>query len=475
MFPVTAWKGSSWNGITMMMLFACAVPRRSGAFQAAAFGNLPSATRKVTCTFLSSSTTSTATETVMPPLPKHIAIVGGGLAGLSTAFHLLEQANERGTTGPIKITILDKANVGMGGASSVAGGLIHPLSPRGKLVHWGREGLEATNYLVDQAAASADEASSPIVLRSELFRLATSAKQAEQLQQTSQNFAEFCEFKEPEELPISLEGADDVCGGLRLHNGCKALHIPSYLKGLWAACQAWQLKNSDFEIQWKLLDPLEVEDESDDIVNKYDTIVWAAGSGMFESNELSIGLPGLPSPEKQEFPVHMVRGQSVEVRLPPPTDDDISQHQALMSGKYVTPLPDAQCILIGATHEFKPEPLSHDEVEMELKERTLPFAPHVWGEGAVVERYTEGFRVQTQRAEKGRLPIVGKLEVNVDTKSNKQIGSPSHWIFTGLSSRGLLYHGVYGKVLATSILEGSERCLKSSCYTFDWWRKTKKK
>ena len=47
----------------------------------------------------------------------NVAIVGGGLAGLSVAYHLLDQK-----TGAINISIYDKANVGEGGASSVAGG-----------------------------------------------------------------------------------------------------------------------------------------------------------------------------------------------------------------------------------------------------------------------------------------------------------------------------------------------------------------
>ena len=45
-----------------------------------------------------------------------VAIVGGGLAGLSTAYHLLEQERS------LKITIFDKTPVGRGGASAVAGG-----------------------------------------------------------------------------------------------------------------------------------------------------------------------------------------------------------------------------------------------------------------------------------------------------------------------------------------------------------------
>jgi protoporphyrinogen oxidase len=48
--------------------------------------------------------------------PQRVAIIGGGLAGLSTAFQLLQKSPK------INVTIFDKATVGTSGASSVAGG-----------------------------------------------------------------------------------------------------------------------------------------------------------------------------------------------------------------------------------------------------------------------------------------------------------------------------------------------------------------
>ena len=51
------------------------------------------------------------------PLMGHrIAVVGGGLAGLSTAYHLLEKSLSS------DITIFDRQCPGAGGASAVAGG-----------------------------------------------------------------------------------------------------------------------------------------------------------------------------------------------------------------------------------------------------------------------------------------------------------------------------------------------------------------
>lgn len=51
--------------------------------------------------------------------PKKIAVIGGGLAGLATVFHLLDKQPEA-----VHVTVFDKAQVGTGGASSVAGGYV---------------------------------------------------------------------------------------------------------------------------------------------------------------------------------------------------------------------------------------------------------------------------------------------------------------------------------------------------------------
>jgi glycine/D-amino acid oxidase-like deaminating enzyme len=61
--------------------------------------------------------------------PKKVAVVGGGLAGLSVAYHLLEQCGgpavtKKSTAAAVKITIWDRASVGDGGASAVAGGYV---------------------------------------------------------------------------------------------------------------------------------------------------------------------------------------------------------------------------------------------------------------------------------------------------------------------------------------------------------------
>jgi ribulose 1,5-bisphosphate synthetase/thiazole synthase len=51
-----------------------------------------------------------------PLMAQRVGVIGGGLAGLSTAYHLLEKSPS------IDITIVDRQSPGVGGASAVAGG-----------------------------------------------------------------------------------------------------------------------------------------------------------------------------------------------------------------------------------------------------------------------------------------------------------------------------------------------------------------
>ena len=54
------------------------------------------------------------------PAPQRIAVVGGGLAGLSVTFHLLNQTCAAGAPPPTCVHVFDAAAVGEGGASAVA-------------------------------------------------------------------------------------------------------------------------------------------------------------------------------------------------------------------------------------------------------------------------------------------------------------------------------------------------------------------
>ncbi|KAL7534004.1 hypothetical protein ACHAXR_007751 [Thalassiosira sp. AJA248-18] len=395
----------------------------------------------------------------------NVAIIGGGLAGLSAAYHLLAENSN------IEITIYDKANVGEGGASSVAGGLLHPFSPRGKLIHFGLSALDHSNHLIHEAAKHQPQC----ILRHQIYRVALNTKNVAHLQDTAQQYSTLAAWMSKEEMD-SRFGIDSL-GGLELRNGCKVINVPSYLKGLWEVCDA---KGS---IQWELvqLPTHEQQRIEKDSINEFgdiysfnkhlaqhDAVILSAGAGILHDQ--------LISSKDCELPVHLVRGQSVEMTLPKPEDpcnDAISNNEALLCGKYISPLPSdssSRRFVIGATHEFKDEALSKTEVIEELKSRSYPFAKNLWDDGKV-DRLTTGVRMQSNRGSFGRMPIIGRY----DNANKSGISHKNAWFFTGLSSRGLIHHGIFGKWLASAVLHDNEEELRSQFAEFDWWQKKSKR
>lgn len=374
-----------------------------------------------------------------------VAVVGGGLAGLSTACHLLVKSRIAGRSS-LRVTVIDKDEVGCGGASAVAGGLLHPFSPQGKLVYLGREGLSATNSLLQRAIHHEPEC----VIRDHLYRVAMDDKSSTKLHQTADLYPEYASWLEPSVMEERC-GTPSSAGGLILSNGCKVIHVPSYLRGLWGACRDL----SDGDAEWCV-------EQSDDVDWKhrladYDAVVFAAGAGLIQDNILS------SSNTMVDLPATLVRGQSIEMIVKNPADSRPLLNEAVLCGKYAAPvsLREANRVLIGATHEFREEKMSEEEVYNELRERSFAFLPNVWGFGEV-DKVTCGYRVQSQRGAFGRLPIVGRApESGVHENA---------WLFTGLSSRGLIYHGVCGDVLSDAILEDNEEVVARMYPELSWWK-----
>lgn len=322
--------------------------------------------------------------------------------------------------------------------------LLHPLSPRGKLVHWGLEGLNETNKLVQAACKYANH----VVLRDEIYRLALDENHAAQLQQSAKDLPSIAEWLSADELKARMSlSRTSAIGALRLHNTCQVIHLPSYLEGLWTACVN-RSSTRDSKVRWS------IEDITSNVVEAgrlkpFDCVVLTAGSGMFGSNSLV---------DQKTLPVQLVRGQSVELEF---SGHSREWSQTLLCGKYISPLPQHGRVLVGATHEYKSVPLSTDAVVAELRDRSYAMAPEIW-DHSVPSKLTGGVRVQSERGKYGRRPMMGRLH---DSPIH-----PNTWLFTGLSSRGLLYHGLYGNILVESILSDHEEAILAKDPGLLWWK-----
>jgi glycine/D-amino acid oxidase-like deaminating enzyme len=312
--------------------------------------------------------------------------------------------------------------------------LLHPLSPQGKLVYLGLEGLKATNVLLD----ASKKYQNGCILQDELYRVAVNKDHQDTLMETADRLPELAEWVPRDNLPWTAP--NEVLGALRLHSGCKVVHVPSYLKGLYQAIHG--MGGGDKE--WTVLGVSSSSHSRTSWVKRlegFDAVVLAAGSGLFQESII-----------EEKIPVQLVRGQSIEMTL-----KETSLDSAMLCGKYITPLLEKNRILIGATHEFKDQALDPEEVRLELRQRSDAFACNLWEDGTV-DKITSGFRVQSNRGKYGRLPIVGKFDTSLH---------PNTWIFTGLSSRGLLHHGIFGEILASQIIGAQS---KQRCEGLDWWR-----
>eukprot|EP00986_Skeletonema_menzelii_P007974 scaffold3197_cov153-Skeletonema_menzelii.AAC.18 len=393
---------------------------------------------------------------------ENVAIIGGGLAGLSAAFHLVDIAEKKRPAEQLQITIFDKAQVGLSGASAVAGGLMHPFSPRGKLIHFGQSALEQSKVLVEAAAKHRPAC----VLRDHLYRVALSDKNVDQLKDTASKYPELATWMSKEDLHNHV--GIDCLGGLKLSNGCQVIHVPTYLEGLLEEIKmkAKDLTNGS-SVKWEVIKPNDHQ-ELNQKLKSFDSVILSAGSGLLHNHFI----------ESDSLPVQLVRGQSIEIGLSTKEKKSFIENDAVLCGKYISPLPFStqdtdpqastmQRYVIGATHEFKNTPLTAPEVIEELRSRTYQFAPHLWDEG-VIDKITHGVRMQSNRGAFGRMPIIGQCRPEA---AGTELNHEHMWLFTGLSSRGLIYHAIFGKWLANGVLHDNENLLENEFEQFDWWRR----
>lgn len=166
-----------------------------------------------------------------------IAIIGAGLAGLASAYFLLE-------TESCDVTLFDAQGVG-GGASGASTGLVHPYPGEDMRRSWrGHEALEETKRLLDALSALYTQG---------ILRYAKEAP----------NYPDIVRVQ---------EGVFCIESGL-------TVDMPIYLEKLWQACAGKGAK--------LVLEKVSSLDE----LNDFDQIIVAAGAGSLAfCRELRVGL-----------------------------------------------------------------------------------------------------------------------------------------------------------------------------------------
>ncbi len=329
-----------------------------------------------------------------------IAIIGGGLCGVATAWHLL---NHDPGFPELSITLFDSHSIGAG-ASGIAAGLFHPFTgAHSKLNILGREGVAATLRLIQVASAHLDQNLFPS--KAGILRLALSDDQKrDYFKCASQYKGDVIWYSEGQMK--QLYPFFTTAPGIWIKDGF-AIQTSLYLRGLWNACQ----KRGAIFVQQHIASMNEVD--------SFDHVIFTIG------------------PQTKEFPfsdnlrLSLIKGQILEVEWPEPLTD---LSFPVNSQAYILRNPKSNTYLIGATYEknfTSPFPDLTTAVK-DIMPKAVAMIPSL--ASAKVIQCFAGVRVATPQ----HMPLIYRF-------------CKKGWVLTGMGSKGLLYHGLFAEKLVSAL------------------------
>lgn len=377
-----------------------------------------------------------------------VAIIGGGLAGLSTAYHL-------STGSRPAIAVFDAAPPGSGGASAASAGLLHPLTTRAGLIWRGERSFESASALVrsterraQQRARESGGAAPSLCATTGIVRTARSSQQVETFTSAMRAFEGTALDVSWVDTPrvANLLGAQMVpseCAGAVWFPAGLCVDTPAYLRALWASvCEdapvaAWCLAHVS---------------SLDEYVDAFDHVVVAAGAA-------SAAIAGL-----EDLPFALWRGQALVWEGVPA---EARPAAGVLCGSYVVPLADGR-VIGGATQERVSASTCTEDADersaaalAELRAELQELWPGMARAGSPAAR-TTGVRAVPRRLHLGTVPLCGRVELprTATPTSAEQPRSDDAlrpcWFLTGLGSRGLLYHAELGCTVARALERDDE-------------------
>ncbi len=349
-----------------------------------------------------------------------VKVIGGGLAGLATSYHLAQSGKCD------RITVCDtSASPGLGGASGVAAGLMHPFTPQGKLIYLGLEGFEESEKLIKFAESSSNRLLSPSSAR--ILRPCFTDKAMADWRKAASVHGDWVSEISVEEYTANVGHSlrvEDVPLGVFSLKNVHVIDSPAYLQALWAAIQTHY--GESCSIEWEQVHVESIETEID---GKYDAVVVASGAGVQQLWR-----------SEEPLPFTYVRGQNLYYEL-----DEVESTSSLagvLSGEYVCRA--GQILVSGATHEYGEldmllaMPPDAEYALNALAPKMDRLFPNLHGKKPIDCK--AGIRVASPRSHLGRLPVIAQHP-----------DSSKAWLITGFGSRGLIHHAVFGKMLANAI------------------------
>lgn len=354
----------------------------------------------------------------------------------------------------LNIDIYDEAGIG-GGASGVSGGLLHPYSPKAKLLWQGAECWKECLKLLNVAetAVSSNQFNTGtgesdmsfgnfIVRRRGILRPATNIKTLSIMNDNAQNCLASCRID-----TIDNDAAQNLVPNLCVPFNLAYympeavnVHPQRYLQALFLACQNLaKSAGKQFRLHRKCVhELLELEGE-------YDAVVVCLGAKVDMLPELA-----------GKLPLRTCRGVIAHLELPDNIREDYPDYSPSILSDAWLAIQGNRSLYMGSTWEWKSRNSSptvlEDEASMALHE-LLPKASAFFP-GIKHWRFTgarAGLRAMPPLTPNGSLPILGCVNDLVGVNH-----SCKYWLFGGLGSRGLLYHGWLGKLTAIAVLSCNE-------------------
>lgn len=304
-----------------------------------------------------------------------LAVVGAGLAGLSVAWHALQNGHE--------VTLFDAVGIGAG-ASGVSTGLLYPCPGKTSSRSWrAKEGMEATKKLL---IVSEDALGSAVASYTGVFRPAVTEEQKKDFRENQDSDAIWTVVDVPGLM---------VHEGLWIESGITVFSRP-YLQGLWMACEK---KGAHF------------------IKSRFSQ----KDGDLFDRVVLTTGAETVCFEECKHLRVRTAVGQSLVCELKRPLPFSLSSYG------YMSVTEDPMLCQVGSTYEHTeiPDP----QKAIELLEKVAPFYPEALT--LKIREIRAGKRIAPKE---GHQPITAKV-------------GPKTWVFTGLGSRGMLYHALLARDL----------------------------
>ncbi len=331
-----------------------------------------------------------------------IAILGGGLAGVATAWYLLNSSPLLNFAGSLQLDLYDPLGIA-GGASGIAAGILHPYAGlHAKLNRQGKEGYLATCELIE--IASKFTSANLITARGQ-YRLVSTAENDRDYRLAASHYADV-DFLTAQAIERQIPSMTSH-PGIFIHSSL-TIATSLYLESLWQGCV-----QKGATLQREAITHLSSLD--------HDLIIIATS---FASNQFL---------ETSAISINPVKGQLLEIEWP---KNLIAPLATIHGQAYLVMQASKQSAFIGATFE-KDFNSPHADLPL-TKAQLMPKIAALW-------------------------PALQEADV-ITCKAGIRASMPTHqplirqvtnqcWVFTGLGSKGLLYHALYAKKLVTAILD----------------------